>query len=535
MVKQASYIIVVIVMNISINTTKYLKNIYILYMCVCFPFLNVSAQNHSVDLHLCNSGTFTQFLYPSGSVSSEGCLNKGSADGVWTTYFEDGKIKSRGEYLNNQLTGKWLFYYVNSSLEKELNYYEDKKNGVEINYSEDGIILKYSNWINDLKEGEERRYYPDGIIQHVSYFEEGIKEGKGRQYARDGRIIAFKTYKNGVIFSSEIFNRFDKEYKKTALWKDFYESLIIREEGPFTEGLKHGIFRYYDPRGDLIDIIRYELGIEKEDEDILDTSEVIRIYHPNGQIAEESVYKRGLRDGVSREYNEVGEIIGGGVYYEGILLEKGKTDKQGNKTGLWKFYYKYGEIKSEGIFMKSLREGSWIFYYETGEIEQKGNYAQGEFDGKWQWWFINTEIKREEHYKKGVEDGDFIEYDRGGQILLEGVYKEGKRDGEWLYHVNDHREVGAYINGKKDGVWIHSYKEGKRRFRGEYSYGEPVGLHRVWSEEGKLLSTGHYKNGVKHGKWEHFTKEGLIDHTYKHKYGDLLKVDGRRVLKNKQS
>ena len=178
---------------------------------------------------------------------------------------------------------------------------------------------------------------------------------------------------------------------------------------------------------------------------------------------------------------------------------------------------------------------SYENYYETGEIEQKGWYIEGELNDKWIWWFKNSEIKRVEHYKNGVEEGYFAEYDDGGEELLKGIYKNGEREGAWLYHVNDHSELGEYINGRKEGIWLHYYNEEKIRFKGEYSYGEPKGLHRVWLESGKLLSSGKYKNGVKHGKWEYYNKEGLLEHTYKYKYGELLKVDGKKVLNKKDS
>ena len=110
------------------------------------------------------------------------------------------------------------------------------------------FLINQTNWILDKKKEGELRYFESGQIQHVTFFSNNKKHGKCRQYAKDGRIIAFKKYKEGVIFSTEKFNRFNKQGNKTGVWKEFYENLIISEEGPWVDGLKHGIFRSYDKR-----------------------------------------------------------------------------------------------------------------------------------------------------------------------------------------------------------------------------------------------------------------------------------------------
>ena len=514
------------------NITKKLKNTLILYMCVCFPFLSFFAQKEEVDLHSCSEGKFTQFFYPSGELSSQGCLTSGMAEGVWTSYFKNGSIKSEGSYEKNKLQGFWKFYFENNQLEKQINYRDHLKNGEEIVYSKEGKILNITSWKLDKKEGEERRFYETGELQHVTFFKNGVKDGKCRHHAKDGRIIAFKIYKNGVIFSTDRFNRFDKNGEKDGVWKEFYESLIVKEEGPWVGGKKHGVFRSYDKRGNLLEIKRYEYGELVVDEEMLDPTEVIKTHFPNGIIRTETVYKNGVKNGIFREYNSKGEIIDGGVFYNGFLNKKGILDKEGRKQGEWIIYYESLEIKARGFYKDDLREGAWVFYYETGEVEQKGYYKAGEYDDTWVWTFKNGDKKRFEQYKNGVEHGEFIEYDSLGNILLNGNYRNGLREGDWIYHVNDHKEEGFYTSGQKLGDWTHTFSDGTIIFKGEYSYDEPAGLHRVWSSTGELISSGRFKNGVEHGKWQFFNKKGVIEHTYKYKHGVLVKVDGRKVLKS---
>ena len=172
---QTEYISVIRLINTPINPKISLKKNFILLLCVCFPFFSFVCQSQEVDLHSCSSGKFTQFFYPSGKVSSEGCLENGSAEGIWVSFYENGSLKSKGEYVKNELNGKWSFYYENSQLQKEIVYLNHRKNGVEINYSEEGVIITSTTWESDVKNGEEIRYFESGEIQHVTYFTEGKK------------------------------------------------------------------------------------------------------------------------------------------------------------------------------------------------------------------------------------------------------------------------------------------------------------------------------------------------------------------------
>ena len=529
---QKIHTLVISLINKSIYPIKTSKKNIILLLCVCFPFFSLVSQSQVVDLPLCSEEEKVKFYDDEGNLSSKGCVVNGKYEGVWMSYFSNGNKSSEGEFKESKLIGPWVFYHDNSQIRKEINYQDDLKNGVEKNYSENGILINQTNWILDKKEGEELRCFESGQIQHVTFFSNNKKHGKCRQYAKDGRIIAFKKYKEGVIFSTEKFNRFNKQGNKTGVWKEFYENLIISEEGPWVDGLKHGIFRSYDKRGDLINLVKYEFGKIIEDEEILDPIEVIRLYHPNGQCSEETVYKNGIKHGVFREFNTSGKITDGGYFDQGVLEAKGITDKEGRRQGRWLLYYKSGEIKAEGNYLDGLREGEWIFYYESGEVEQRGFYEKGEYDGEWVWSFKNGDKKRFEQYIKGVEYGDFIEYDSIGNILLKGNYRNGLREGEWIYHVNDHKEEGFYISGKKNGEWIHSFNDGTVIFRGSFSFGEPTGLHKVWSAKGTLISSGRFREGVKHGKWYLYKPNGELEHSYKYRNGVLIKVDGSKVKKS---
>lgn len=70
--------------------------------------------------------------------------------------------------------------------------------------------------------------------------------------------------------------------------------------------------------------------------------------------------------------------------------------------GLYRSYYKSGQIKSEGYAgVKDLitgNMGQWIYYYKNGQIKSEGEYWLGEKTGVWKYYKKNGSLKKEIDY-----------------------------------------------------------------------------------------------------------------------------------------
>jgi antitoxin component YwqK of YwqJK toxin-antitoxin module len=520
-------------MNMLTITINSLKNIYILLVCVYCSLLSseINSQENITEIE-CNS---TQYFYPSGKLSSEGCLFNGIPNGRWKSYYESGNIKSSGFWVENKLSGKWKFYNEDSTLDREIEYEADLKNGKEIIYFKNGNYKSVTVWVLNNKERTQTLFYKSGKIKYTVQYEADLKNGKTTEYAQDGRIITFKFYKKGIISSIEKFNRFNRNSEKSGIWKYFHENNRISEEGPYRNNLRHGVFRFYNTSGDLDNIVRYEFGIEVLEDKLLNKSDVITSYHNNGKISEETVYKNGLKNGVSRIFNTEGNIVEGNIFKDGIKTCTGVTDRSGLEQGGWELYYNDGSVKAIGSYENGKKVGEWKYFNKRGWLEQTGYYRLGKLDGVWKWMDESGFIIRLETYDNGLEEGQFIEYDSSNKLLLKGIYRNGLRVDSWFYHVNDHKELGSYLNGERDGNWIYLYSEKQKMFEGEYSFGSKEGTHKEWYPNGTLKSTGKYEGGVENGKWKFFTEEGALKYTYTYRYGKLWKVDGRRVARKRDS
>ena len=164
-----------------------------------------------------------------------------------------------------------------------------------------------------------------------------------------------------------------------------------------------------------------------------------------------------------RTYHENGQIKN-----EGVLF-------LGKKIGLWKKYYKNGNLKEEHNWDKKM---SLKKYHENGNLKfmfllVDGNTVERYFyeDGK----SISREDKRIPNKNSFSEILKFDYYEtsffKNGNIEMEGNKKYSNKEFEWF---------------EKDGLWIEYYINGKTKSRTFWSYGSFISK-RCWDKNGKEI------------------------------------------------
>lgn len=477
---------------------------------------------------------FVTFNYESGIVSSEGYMLNGKPEGYWKTYYEDGVLKSEGNRLNHQLDSIWLFYASNGVVSQRISYREGKKTGLRTTYSEEGLPQLEEQFANDVLVGTVRKYYPSGTLMEIVPMDtlgKGKEHGIGYEFdEEDGRIISVIEYRNGYVANRERINRKDKFNQKQGLWKEFYESKAIKQEGRYKNDKKNGYFKTYAEDGNLLETLKYEDGILIPDPIELSKLDIKREYHPNAQVKSVGSYNKGVKEGVHREFTLTGEVSASKIYSNGKVIGEGIVDAEGRRQGPWKEFYETGELRSQGKYKNGSREGEWVFFYENGKEEQRGTYLRGKPDGDWKWTYLNGQTWREEVFYDGLEEGLAIEYSDSGKVVAKGNYLSGEREGEWLIDLGDDREEGTYVAGQRSGVWKHYYPSGKLKFEGKFEQGVETGKHTYFYEKGQIQEVGNYKFGLKEGDWFKYNEEGIQTSVLSYKLGELVKVDGERVV-----
>jgi len=133
------------------------------------------------------------------------------------------------------------------------------------------------------------------------------------------------------------------------------------------------VFQFFDARGSVIKVVEYRWGKEVVQEvsrnPVIELQQILR---EDGTLAETVTYVDGVKQGVARQFNPEGEVVGGSVFENDNLVAEGITEMDGKRNGPWKEYWPNGTLRAEGFYLDNRRDGEWWFYRESGEKEQYG-------------------------------------------------------------------------------------------------------------------------------------------------------------------
>ncbi len=167
-----------------------------------------------------------------------------------------------------------------------------------------------------------------------------------------------------------------KEKPEAGPYKEYYENGVLKEEGNYRQGKKHGLFKEYDDQGELMLEGSYKDG----------KKEGIFTEYSLGRINWERKYRHGELHGITKKYFEFGSVNGIWHFKKGELL----LTKEHYSNGDLLRYWDYGRSKSKGIVI--VKE-----YYHSGKLFSHKIYNNN----------VLVSLKR---------------YDKKGQITLEQLY-----------------------------------------------------------------------------------------------------------------
>jgi len=472
-----------------------------------------------------------KFYYKDGTLSSEGSLRNGKPDGYWKTYFANGNLKSEGNRKFYQLDGKWVFYDKNGFITKEINYKEGIRNGNE-NIFKNGKLYQSIPFVKNIREGKTFKYFGDAKISFEANYINNEIFGKGYEFDETGNIITIESYKNGVLSRTQRINRNDLHNEKHGLWVWFDSKRKVQLQGTYKHGLKHGFFKTYDKKGNLLKTVKYLNGEIQEDAIETAKLEVKRSYYSDKKLKTYKSFRNGIPDGVHQEFDANGKALSTVLYKLGIVVAKGGTmDEKGKKQGVWNEYYLSGEKKSQGKFTNGKKSGNWKFYFISNKIEQVGSYKNGKAVGEWIWYYENGKILRKETFLNGKEEGESVEYDITGNEIVKGEYIEGLKNGSWFYINDIYKTEGEYEEGLKSGNWKQINTRNNKIVSETYFYeGLRDGVVKYYYNNGVIKVEGKYESGLKQGEWFYYNEQGVKTLTVKYSEGVDLKYDNTPTI-----
>jgi len=403
-------------------------------------------------------------------------------------------------------------------------------------------------------------------------------------------------YPNGVISSEGLM----KNGKPEGFWRSYYVTGIKKSEGKRTNFMLDSIWVFYDQAGDTLEKINYLFGKKngyyykyKKDPSVglyVESRELFAgdrkegtayFYFPDGKIKQTILFNDGKKEGLSREYDNEGNIITLYEYNHDFLISReriNRTDAKGMKQGSWKEFYPGGGIKTEKTYRDNLLHGYYKEYdsrgklvltmlYDNGsivksrvedepdiEIEKKyddngkliyagpfrnkvpvGVHREYGNDGR----VINAFVYNDNGVllsegiidDSGIRNGKWKDLNSDGKVVAEGQYAENRRTGVWKFYNNASRleQTGSYNNGRPDGIWKWYYDNGSLLREEEYFQGQRDGPFTEFSQANDIITQGQYADGEKNGEWKYRSENnseegkyilGLRDGIWKSYYAD---------------
>ena len=155
-----------------------------------------------------------------------------------------------------------------------------------------------------------------------------------------------------------------------------------------------------------------------------------------------------------------------------FLKSKSYTFLREKEIGLFKYYYKSGNLEKEFFYTQSGVRAQVRIYYSDRKIKTIGEYCSKKRCGTWEYFDNLGNIILKENYVDDVLNGYYF------------VYFEGS-----LAHTY------IYINGKKNGPAKSFFSSGKIKILKNYLNDKLHGSYEVFNKKGALIDKLNYSNG----------------------------------------
>ena len=103
-------------------------------------------------------------------------------------------------------------------------------------------------------------------------------------------------------------------------------------------------------------------------------------------------------------------------------------------TGTSIEYYPDSSVHLEIQLKRGKLDGITRIYNENGQLEESRSFHNGLMHGKWEKWNRNYVKIAEANYTHNVKDGKWCIWDEKGTLRFDMTYKNGIKSGIWLMY-----------------------------------------------------------------------------------------------------
>ncbi len=207
-------------------------------------------------------------------------------------------------------------------------------------------------------------------------------------------------FSNDTIKAQKI-NQFDKNKKRTGIWKKYYNNKRIRYVGRFKDGKEIGTFKYYDVRTSKFPT-------------------AVKTFKPKTDSAYVKFF-----------------TLSGKLQSEGWMVLR-------NRVGKWTYYFTNGKLFSEEFYKEGKLEGTVKNYYKNGKMLESTEYVGGMKNGVSKKYSDDGVLIEQVTFKNDVLNGEAKYFELNGNLRERGLYQNGKRYGKWEFFLG-----GEVVDEKK--------------------------------------------------------------------------------------
>ena len=148
----------------------------------------VSCDSRTVDDH-----------YQNGGEKKSGAVAHGLQQGTWNYWYDDGKLQATGSWEGDRQIGAWTWYWPDGS-KKETGTYlgGGQRTGHWTQYHPGGKLASSGDYRNDRQDGLWTYHYPTGQLYAAGWFDFGVKSGLWRLWNADGQLNNEGIYFHGL-------------------------------------------------------------------------------------------------------------------------------------------------------------------------------------------------------------------------------------------------------------------------------------------------------------------------------------------------
>jgi len=147
-------------------------------------------------------GLYTSW-YENGQKESEGNWKDGKQDGLWRFWFSTGQKEQEGTYKDGKLVGLWTFWFSTGQKWSEKTYKDDKENGLGTAWYKNGQKKSEGTYKDGWPHGPVTEWYENGQKSAESNWRDGKLDGLYTSWYENGQKKEESNWRDAKLMSAE--------------------------------------------------------------------------------------------------------------------------------------------------------------------------------------------------------------------------------------------------------------------------------------------------------------------------------------------